>query len=76
MADGLIRSALTEDDANKYGDPLRLFALGGGIMFFALTIYTVVIQGHPFDYIGFGGGFGLLLTALGGGLALKAKGGA
>lgn len=73
---GVIRQIATEDDGNRVFDPVRVIAICGAVMFFALTIWTVCVQGHEFRYLEFGGGFGALLGALGGALYLKAKGGA
>ena len=73
---GILRTIATEDNANVVWDPVRCIAIAGAVMFFALTIWTVVVQGHEFRYLEFGGGFGALLGALGGALYLKAKGNA
>lgn len=73
---GVLRAIATEDDANKVFDPVRVIAIAGAAMFMGLTIYTVVVQGHEFRYLEFGGGFGGLLGALGAALYMKTKGGA
>lgn len=73
-AAGLLRTISTEDDANRVYDPVRVIAVSGAVMFFGLTIWTVMVQGHEFQYLGFGAGFGALLTALGAALYMKSKG--
>lgn len=73
---GLLKTISTEDDDNSVYDPVRVIAVAGAIMFFGLTMWTVMVQGHEFRYLEFGGGFGALLGALGAALYMKTKGGA
>lgn len=70
---GLLKTITTEDDANKVYDPVRIIAVALAILFIVLTAWSVIVQGHEFKYLEFGGGAGGLLTAVGGALYMKAK---
>lgn len=76
MSNPFFKTILTEDDNNLVWDPVRITAITGALMFMGLTVWTVIWQGNPFDYLNFGAGFAALLTALGAALYMKTKGGA
>lgn len=62
---GVVKTMLTEDDANQVWDPVRVMAWAGAAMFVVLTVYTVIWQGHEFRYLEFGAGLAAILSALG-----------
>ena len=69
---GFFRTILTEDDANKVWDPIRVQFVVGSIIatlalvvFIVLAMYSVLRQHHEFNYTDFGTGFAALLAGFG-----------
>lgn len=84
----MVRTMLTEDDANKVWDPVRMGFLGGlvvylfgGCVLIAALIHTVWsnqsaadFQAYGIALAAWGAGFGGYLTGAGGALWMKARG--
>ncbi len=68
---GFLRTLLTEDDANKVWDSIRVlgFAAMGGHL--SLAGYSVVYLGRPLSLSEFGIGAASIIAATGGGLYAK-----
>jgi uncharacterized membrane protein YedE/YeeE len=85
---GMVRTMLTEDDANKVWDPVRIgflggmvIYLGGGCVLIAALMHTVWGNHAAVDFQAYGialaawaSGFGVYLTGTGAALWMKAKG--
>ena len=64
----MLRSIITEDDADQVYDPLRIAFLVTVVVAIGLQVYTVVWQDNAFNIQDFGIGMGSLLGATGAGL--------
>lgn len=70
---GFVRTILTEDDANRVWDPIRIGLVVAMLVYFGLTGWTVIKQGRAFDMQGFGIGFGTLTAGVGAGMYARKK---
>jgi hypothetical protein len=68
-----LRQCLTEDDADRVFDPLRIAFLVGFVTFIALAVYDVVILGRAFAPLAYGGGLGGYLGGTGAALWAASK---
>ena len=60
------------DNSGDY-DIVSITAMMSFIVFFALSVYSVVWKGNPFDYVNYGLAVTGLIGALGGAYHLKAN---
>lgn len=67
-ASNLFLTLITGKD-NKSLDPIRIIGLLGALVFFFLSVWSVV-HGAVWDGMAYGSGLGLILAALGGGARL------
>jgi hypothetical protein len=70
---GFFRTILTEDNANKVWDTVRVLGVGGMAGFLALAGYSVVVRHAPLNLQDLGVGVAAIIGATGGGLNLKKR---
>jgi hypothetical protein len=68
----ILNDCLTGIDGVTY-DPARVYGLFCVLTYLGLAIYSVAWKGAPFDYQGFGIGFGAVLAGFGASVSLKSK---
>jgi hypothetical protein len=68
----MLRTLITEDEADKVLDPLRIAFVIGFTTLIALQI-VAVFKGQPFDPLSFGGAMGAFIGGTGVGLWTSSK---
>jgi len=66
----ILKDILTEKDGTSF-DVTKVQWFVGTIVFFGLTIYSVIIQKEPFNYMNWGIAFGGILAAGSAGVKIK-----
>jgi hypothetical protein len=69
----MVLRALTTLRDNRTPDIVRVTGLLGALTFIFLAIFAVTIQGQPYDPFAYGGGFGLMMTALAGAMRFSRR---
>lgn len=67
-----LRQIVTEVDDETL-DINRIMFLIATFAFVAMTVWAVAVNKQPFDWIGYGGGFGAILAAGGGAIAFNRR---
>lgn len=69
----MIKTLLTEDEADTKYDPLRIAFAIGFVTLIGLQIFAVTVKGQPFDPLSFGGALGAFIGGTGVGLWTSSK---
>lgn len=66
----VVNDVVTEKDGQSF-DIIKVLGGIGLLIYFGLSIYTVVLNPTTFNYMNWGTGFGLILGAIGGAVKMK-----
>lgn len=66
----VVNDIVTEKDGQSF-DIIKVVGVIGLLIYFGLSIYTVILNPSTFNYMNWGTGFGLILGAIGGAVKVK-----